>query len=304
MTKTNYAHFPKLIQRFLLFYILNFTFFISLNAQETWVHEYNPWNVDGYMGEDVVKCNDGGYAFNGSAYTWDPENPGMYAEIFGYTLKTNSEGIIEWIEPDTVSWMTSSVATGLAYASDGGVITAITPELAGQCAIIKRDSQGNREWVINPGFAPHSLVACEDGFVVAGYRQAGTDNFKKYDLEGNLVWSKQLRASQLNSVGQSSDGGFLTAGIYFGNTDGSLVAVKTNAYGDSIWTRYYDSEYGMDESKVIIETSDNEIIVGGHLDWSPGVLWKLDQQGNTLDIELPDENHGWAIWSVKEYLDN
>ena len=275
-----------------------------LSAEEIWSYEYNPWNVDGYIGEDVLKCDDGGYVFNGSAYTWDPENPGVYSSIFGYTLKADNLGQIEWIKKDTVSWMSTSKATGLAYASDGSVISAVTPEMAGQCAIIKRDSQGNREWVINPEFAPHSLVACDDGFVAAGYEQAGTDNLKKFNLNGELVWSKDLRASQLNSVVQSSDGGFLTAGIYFGNTDGSLVAVKTNAYGDSIWTRYYDSEYGMDESKGIIETSDNEIIVGGHLDWSPGVLWKLDQEGNTLNIEEINDEIGWAIWNLQEYQNN
>ena len=289
----------------ILLLILNIQYSI-LNSQNTWEHEYDPYpTVDGYYREDVVKCPDGGYAFCGGWSIEDPENPGINLYSNGITFKVNANGILEWIDQDTLDYISHlSKDYGLAVLADGGIITAVGPEFAGNCALIKRDTDGNRIWDFNPGFAPHSLISCEDGFVAAGYQQGGTDELKKYDLDGNLVWSKNLRVSQLNSVTQSIDGGFLTTGIYFGETDGDLVVIKTDSNGDSLWTRYYGSIYGMDEAKCVNELSSGEILVTGHLDWAPGFIWKLDQSGNTLDLELIDESIGWAIWSAKEYLDN
>jgi len=294
---------------FIIFAFCILIFAFKLSAQDTWEHVYDPFpNVDGYLGEDVVKCNDEGYAFCASVYVEDPFNPGFYEEYFGITFKVDASGNLEWVDQDTVSWMPTTKASGLAFTSDGGLVTTLIPELAGDCAIIKRDINGNREWTINPGFAPHSIIDCDDGFVVCGYQQAGTDEFKKYDLSGNLIWSKNLQASQLNSVTKSSDDGFITAGIFCGQNNGDATVIKTNANGDTLWTKHIDGYGDLDEAKCVIETSSNDIIVLGEFvnisAGSPGFLWKLDQDGNTLDLEIVDQNIGWAIWSANEYINN
>ncbi|MCK4695524.1 MAG: hypothetical protein KAT74_07165 [Candidatus Cloacimonetes bacterium] len=135
--------------------ILLFSIFIIqysiLNSQDTWEYTYGPFSMDGYKGEDVVNCSDGGYAFNVSCYIEDPEYPGNYLEYFGFTMKTDNNGIIEWVKKDTVSFTPMNQGSALVQTSDGGFITAIIPWLAGQEALIKRDSYGNRKWVINPG---------------------------------------------------------------------------------------------------------------------------------------------------------
>ena len=167
----------------LTFIILHFTFYIQLQAEDTWLHEYNPYpNVDGYLREDVVKCPDGGYAFCGTGFIWDSENPGFYDYCFGITFKVDSNGILEWIEQDTVSYIPMSKDYGLAVLSDGGIVTAVGPEFAGSCALLKRDIQGNRIWQINPCFAPHSLIDTDDGgFVAVGYAPWDENNMKKYN---------------------------------------------------------------------------------------------------------------------------
>jgi hypothetical protein len=113
------------------------------------------------------------------------------------------------------------------------------------------------------------------------------------------MWEETFSISWFNSVVESSDGCLLLTGIQAQN----VYVTKTDANGDTLWTRTYDS-FGNDEGKCIFETSTGEIIVVGRFDWSPGFIWKLDQSGETLDLEIVDTEIGWAIWSASEYLDN
>jgi len=282
------------------FLILHFTFIIGLQAQDTWEHEYDPFNMDGYGGEDVVKCSDGGYAFNGSCYLEDQWNPGYYLEYCGFTMKTDSNGIIEWVKKDTVSFTSLNQGSALVQTSDGGFITAVIPWLSGQGALIKRDADGNREWTINPDMWVYSLDSTSDGNVIAAGAGSSGD-LKKISLGGSILWEKPTPGI-FYSVSESSDGGLLTAGWYSQSSVDVYIS-KSDSNGDSLWTRTYDSS-GDDEGKCIFETSTGEIIVVGRFDWSTGFIWKLNQSGGTLDLEIVDTNIGWAIWCANEYIDN
>ena len=276
-----------------------------LISQNTWEHIYDPYPyVDGYHREDVVKCSDGGYAFCGGGFTFDPENPGMYLDYFGITFKVDANGVLDWFYQDIVNSNTLNKDYGLAVLTDGGIVTAVGPEYAGSCALIKRDNNGNLIWQINPDFAPHSLIGTEDGGVIAvGNAPWEEDNMKKFSSEGVLQWGKRIRASILYSVIRSFDGGFITSGSYYGQNEGDVAVAKTDANGDTLWTKYLDGFNSTDEGKCVFETSTGEIIVVGRIDWA-GFIWKLDQLGNTLNLEMIDESIGWAIWSANEYVDN
>ena len=293
--------------------ILSFLIIYSslLIAQDTWEHVYDPYPYfDGYLREDVVKCSDGGYAFCGSGFVEDPWNPGFYIEHFGITFKLDADGILEWIDQDTVSYIPMSKDYGLAHLSDGSIVTAVGPEFAGNCALIKRDTQGNRVWQIYPGpIFPHSLIDTEDGGVVAvGNAPWEENNIKKFSSEGELQWEKRIRASNLYSVVTSFDGGFITSGVYYGQNNGDVAVAKTDADGDTLWTKYLDGFGDADYGKCVIETSTHNILVFGEFvnlyTGSPGYIWMLDQNGETIDLEIIDQDIGWAIWSANEYLDN
>ncbi len=274
-------------------------------AQDTWEYVYDPYPyVDGYHSEDVVKCSDGGYIFCSTGFVEDPENPGFNVASFGITFKVDSNGILEWIDQDTVDYIPLSKDYGLAVLTDGGIVTAVGPEYAGSCALIKRDANGNRIWQINPGFAPHSLIDAEDGGVVAvGNAPWEEDNIKKFSSDGVLQWGKRIRASNLFSVIRSSESGYITTGRYDGQNYGDVAVAKTNTNGDTLWTKYLDGFNSTDEGKSVIETISGEIIVVGRTNWA-GFIWKLDQLGNTSDIEMIDESIGWATWSANEYINN
>jgi hypothetical protein len=254
--------------------------------------------MDGYKGEDVVNCSDGGYAFNGSCYIEDPWDPGNYLEYYGFTMKTDSDGIIEWVKKDTVSFITMNQGSALVQTADGGFITAVIPWLAGQGALIKRDADGNREWTINPGLWVHSMTNTNDGNIIIAGAGWGGVLLKKISLGGSVIWEETFNISWFNSVVESSDGCLLLTGIQAQN----VYVAKTDADGDTLWTRTYDS-FGDDEGKCIFETNTGEIIVVGRFDWSTGFIWKLDHYGETIDLEIVDTNIGKAIWSGNELND-
>jgi hypothetical protein len=175
-------------------------------AQTGWTQYYDPFPVDGYWGHDVIKCSDEGYVVNGSCYIEDPWNPGNYLEHYGFTLKIDIEGNLEWVKKDTVSFIPMNQASAILQSSDGGFISAVIPWLAGQGALIKRDADGNREWTINPDMWIHSMTNTNDGnIIIAG---AGWDDvlLKKISLGGSVMWEETFSISWFNSVVESSDG--------------------------------------------------------------------------------------------------
>ena len=280
-------------------------------SQETWEHEYDPFGMDGYKGEDVVKCSDGGYAFNGSCYIEDPWDPGNYLEYYGFTMKTDIDGIIEWVKKDTVSFIPMNQGSALVQTSDGGFLTAVIPWLAGQGALIKRDSYGNREWVINPGLWVHSMANTNDGnIVIVGGDYEGLV-FQKWSLLGEVIWTKSFDDTILKSVFKSQDEGFLLTGYKDANGgpfEMDIIVIKTDSNGDTLWTRTYDGFEDWDEAKCVIETSNNDIIVVGEshdlFRSIYGVIWCLNQEGGTNNLIIVDHDISHAIWTVKEFIDN
>ena len=299
---------PRIILVIFAFLILHFTFIIGLQAQDTWEHEYDPFNMDGYRGHDVIKCTDGGYIVNGSCYVEDPQNPGINLENYGFTMKVDVDGNLEWVKKDTVSFIPLNEGSALVQTSDGGFVTAVIPYLAGQGALIKRDADGNREWAINLGLWVHSIANSQDGnFVIVGgdYEYLV---FQKLAISGDTVWTKMFTDTNLKSVYKTQDGEFLLAG-YIGEegiSDKDVFVAKTDTNGDTLWTRTHDGFGDWDQGNCVIEKANNEILLVGESHESNfrtihGLIWNLDGLGHTNWLKYTDSDFGWAHWSVAEY---
>src|ERR1017187_1268262 len=69
-----------------------------------------------------------------------------------------------------------------------------------------------------------------------------------------------------NSVQQTTDGGYIIAGYtqigLLGDTT-NVYLIKTNAYGDTLWTRTYGGNYD-DEGNSVQQTSDGGYIIAGY----------------------------------------
>jgi len=70
--------------------ILIFSIFIIqysiLNSQDTWIQTYQPFGDVDYYPEDIVVCQDGGYAVNGYYYYYNPEF--QIEEQWGFLMRT------------------------------------------------------------------------------------------------------------------------------------------------------------------------------------------------------------------------
>jgi hypothetical protein len=136
----------------------------------------------------------------------------------------------------------------------------------------------------------------DGGYVVAGYTSSygsgGADAYLvKTDSAGDTLWTRTFGGESYDygfSVQQTSDSGYIVAGwtTSYGNGQDDVWLIKTNASGDTLWTRTYggtDDDYGYS----VRQTLDGGYIIAG---WTSSYgagnqdLWliKTDAQGDTL----------------------
>lgn len=122
-----------------------------------------------------------------------------------------------------------------------------------------------------------------------------TDSFDVYliktDASGNALWIRTYGGNswdQGNSVQQTTDGGYIIAGYAqsYGAGNGDVYLIRTNANGDTLWTKTYGGT-NVDDGLSVQQTSDGGfIIVGETVSFGAGnfdiYLIKTDSNGDTL----------------------
>jgi hypothetical protein len=93
------------------------------------------------------------------------------------------------------------------------------------------------------------------------------------------------------AVQQTDDGGYIMAGTYrflLGNEANSYL-VKTNQYGDTLWTKVYRDRDSMEIATSVQQTTDGGYILCGWLrDFESGYSWyirKTDDNGNIMWVK-------------------
>jgi len=142
-----------------------------------------------------------------------------------------------------------------------------------------------------------SVVECSDGgYVLAGltrsYGAGGTDVWMvKIDANGDSLWSRTFGGQgddECASVQRASDGGYVLGGSTFsfgvGNWDFWLI--KTDADGNSLWSRTYGRIY-TDICQSVQQTTDGGYILAGYSGPILGAndeFWmvKTDSDGDSL----------------------
>ena len=186
-------------------------------------------------------------------------------------------------------------ALSALQAADGGFVlvgASCSFGRAQQLFVARTGVDGDTLWTRTLGGYANdlgcSVQQTADGhFIIAGY----TDYFStdvylvRIDTSGNVLWSKRYGGDSLDvaeSVEPTTDGGFIVAGFTRSSGAGSadFYLLKTDANGDTLWTRTYGGSY-MDEGKSVRQTADGGYIVGGGYG-SYGDLYavKTDADGN------------------------
>ena len=246
-----------------LFIILHFTFHIRLTAEDTWVQTYRPFQreywTDTYTVEDVLVTQDGGYVVSGG-YELIGEMPSDY-ERWGFLMKTDSDGNMLWAVSDSVDFLLESENSTFVETIEGDFIT-VSYQFAGGGCIIKRDSNGIREWEVPiTDFGVLSMSITIDGNIIFGGRAESNAALRKITLDGETLWTNiiDMDSSNAFSVVQSSDEGYLLTGINYTNHD--ILVIKTDSNGDSLWTRTFEGLDGNEQGNCIIETNDGKCCI-------------------------------------------
>jgi hypothetical protein len=134
----------------------------------------------------------------------------------------------------------------------------------------------------------------DGGYIIAGY----TGSYPSYDVylvktdaNGDPLWTRTYGGSDTDdasSVQQTTDGGYIIAGMTYSFGAGlyDVYLVKTDANGDTLWTRTYGGS-GTDWGESVQQTSDGGYIIAGYtMSFGAGgfdvYLVKTDANGATL----------------------
>jgi hypothetical protein len=191
----------------------------------------------------------------------------------------------------------------IVQASDGGYVAVGSTSSSGDgntdVYLLKVDSLCEHKWSyalggVNNDVGNAVCTTYDNGFVIAVSTNSYGNSYQaclmKRDAVGSYVWKKTYGGDDwdfINDVVQTHDSGLVFCGETYNNTNGNsdVYVVKTNSFGDTLWTRTIGGEY-RDFGKTIIETSDSNIVVGGLkttiTDSSQAYIIKFDKSGNLL----------------------
>ena len=167
--------------------------------------------------------------------------------------------------------------------------------------LLKLDAVGDTLWtrILGASGNDYGATICatmDGGVVLGGY----TENFGagyhdpvliKFDASGNMEWSKLysgIDREEVSHVLQTSDGGYLLSGYSetWGNGGRDAMLIKTDALGDTLWTRVYGGT-GDEEAYMTIEMTDGGFVFTGFTE-------SFGASGKDVYIVKVDPVSGWT----------
>ncbi len=245
-----------------------------------------------------------------------------------WLLKTDSSGDTLW----TNRWgevPIPNINTGrcVQLTSDGGYIISGHVQFLGtnneDACLIKTDDSGDTEWIESYGGTGYEVgywtqQTSDNGYIVVGYTTSfGSGNEDVYlvktNASGDTLWTRTYGGEYTDSgysVQQTSDDGYIIAGFTdsFGAGSYDVYLIKTDAAGDTVWTRTYggtefDKGYSVqqiDDGTYIISGTARSFSAGGdgdvyllHVDMSGDTLW-------TRTYEGLNDQRGWSVQQTSD----
>ncbi len=277
----------------------------------------------GGLGEErcgtVQQTADGGYVIAGTTSSF---GEGSY-DI--WLIKTDGDGRESWNRTyggGSWDWGYSARQT-----ADGGYVIVGYTESYGPGVsaawLIKTDDEGAVSWSKTYGGDSYdwgeSVRQTDDlGYVIAGntysYGAGSRDAWLiKTDSAGTAIWTEAFGGSDSDggrTVELCNDGGYIFTGYTrsFGAGGDDVWLVKTDADGDTLWTRTFGGNDD-DGGEFVLQTVDGGYMIAGHTEsFSTGGgddLWliRTDGEGEALwTLPLGDDGHDWGR-SVQETSD-
>jgi hypothetical protein len=196
----------------------------------------------------ILQTSDGGYAIAGSMF-----------------VKTDSEGNMQWNR--------SYGGTSMVQTSDDGYVlagsTIVAPAIEGYFRLVKTDALGYKQWNKTYPRGAYDLAqsviqTSDGGYAIGGLTRPGVGEgdflLVKTDPSGDMEWSKTYGSQDKDeghAVVQTSDGGYVLAGLMWNRSAGDAGLVKTDSSGNMQWKR----NYGEGTARSMALTSDGGYII-------------------------------------------
>jgi hypothetical protein len=203
-----------------------------------------------------------------------------------------------------------------------GLINGLSPGYA-NVWLIKTDSSGDTLWTKSYGgnledYARSVKQTTNGGYIIAGNTQsfgAGLNDFWliRTDASGDTLWTKTFGGTSYEecfSIQKTMDGGYILVGETFSFSAGlgDVWLIKTNASGDTLWTKIFGNSY-WDGGRSVQQTLDGGYIIVGVINSIGGAnggdVWliKTDSSGDTLWTKTYGRNlEDWGN-SIKQTTD-
>jgi hypothetical protein len=222
---------------------------IDSKGDTVWTRTFGGAGSD--YGHSVRQTGDGGYVILGGTTSFGDTAGDIYV------IKTNAYGDAEWAK--TYGEAGEDAGNSLELANDGTIIITgyvASTDTGFAMLLLRISASGEKIWAktIRDSVSVEGRSAQQTGdlgFIFAGAKfdflayhmveaQAGA-YLVKTDPNGETVWTKTFFEGAAGSCArQTNDGGYILAGrtgAESASLVGSLLLVKTDANGDSLWTK-------------------------------------------------------------------
>ncbi len=290
-----------------IFFMVLFSAVIIAQAPDTlWTRTFGTSDID--EGNSVQQTIDGGYIITGlkkgSGGFFDYEEGDLWL------IKTDAIGDTLWTK--TYEFGSKDWGNSIQQTTDSGyIITGVNnyngPMYGpwGDLWLIKTDANGDTLWTKSFGgngseVGRSAQQTTDGGYIITGYTHpyglGSVDLWLiKTNANGDSIWTKTFGDSGSdvgNSVDTTFDGGYIITGTTetFGGGVDDVWLIKTDANGDTLWTRTFDgSPY--DRGNSVQQTSDGGYIITGMTSAYRGVFFSGD-----VWLIKTDAN-GDAVWT-------
>ncbi len=265
-----------------------------LMAQVTFQRTYGGANRD--YGYSVAQTADGGYVIAGCTQSFGAGSSDVYL------VKADASGDAVWTRTYGGDW--DDCGYSVAQTADGGYVIAGWTWSFGAGSydawVIKTDASGDTIWTRTFGdtggdYGTSAAQTADGGYIITGCTWSSGTGYAdvwliKTDATGDTIWTRTYGGDPTDcgcSVAQTADGGYVIAGetYSFGAGYSDLWLIKTDASGDTIWTRTFGGT-SYDGGYSVLQTADGDYVIAG---WTRSFgagdydVWfiKTDAAGNT-----------------------
>ncbi|MBU0508271.1 T9SS type A sorting domain-containing protein [bacterium] len=209
---------------------------------------------------EVIQTTDGGFLLVGSAAS------NMWL------VKTNANG--DWLWHSTNGGDQADVGVAVLQTGDSEYLVGGTTSSYGNgwedWWMVKVEGSGYVPWHRTFGDTLSDILqdiqpTDDGGYVLAGLKVSYPNGYDmwvvKTDMWGYPVWDQTFGSANTEwafAVEQTSDGGYVVAGL--ANNGANALLVKTDANGDSLWSRIYDLGR---QFRSVHQTGDGGFILAG-----------------------------------------